>query len=40
MKISISQIKTLIISLANRAEQVENRASGMEDKVEELEQRP
>jgi prophage DNA circulation protein len=32
---SISQIKILIEILANTVQQVENRVSGMEDKVEE-----
>jgi chaperonin cofactor prefoldin len=35
---SISQIKTLPESLDNRVEQVENRVSGKEDKIEELDQ--
>jgi hypothetical protein len=35
---SISQIKISIKCLVNREEQVENRVSGMEDKLEELDQ--
>jgi hypothetical protein len=38
MKSSIAQIKILAESLTNIAEQVENNISGMEDKVEKLEQ--
>jgi hypothetical protein len=36
MNNSISQIKISIESLANREKQVENKVSGIEDKVEEL----
>jgi hypothetical protein len=35
---SISQIKISVKSLVNREQQDENRVSGMEDKVEELNQ--
>jgi hypothetical protein len=38
MNSSISQIKISIESLVNRMEQVENRVSGTQDKVEELDQ--
>jgi hypothetical protein len=38
MNSSISPIKISLESLANRTEQVENRVSGTEDKVEELNQ--
>jgi hypothetical protein len=38
MNSSISQLKVSTKSLVNKVEQVENRVSGTEDKVEELDQ--